>query len=229
MITAADWRLLLQRTSLLVREQLNEAVRGGVVGVPLLRAGVVANPGVQSVVTVKCDGDLAPIEAVNLTNAALPAGCRVMVIFTPPHGVYVGFVLGAPISPHVGIIRVNPLGDRSTASSSYVNIPSEVVVVPFVKYRPDTVLVVDVRGSNLYTAGGAGTTFLGFRVDGVDYDAAVEDLVTSPRKTMTGFNIVAGLAAGAYDVTMRVKIASNTFHADTLSLLMMSVTEQLPG
>lgn len=86
-------------------------------GVPLYRPGTTAAQG-ETIISVLADGDTAPIDASNLTGRLLPPGARVMLLFTPPHGVFIAGILGqVPMIGYAPVVTQSATVTWSAATS----------------------------------------------------------------------------------------------------------------
>jgi hypothetical protein len=56
--------------------------------------------------SVLCDGDTATVPAVNATGFYVPASTRVLVLFTPPHGIWVAHVIQDGFSVAEGLVGI---------------------------------------------------------------------------------------------------------------------------
>lgn len=92
MLTSADRHEVAQMVGKGIAEafrNLQHGSGGPTLPIPLFRAGVSASAaGPGATVSVKVDGDTEPITALNLAGG-VSSGARVMVLFVPPHGVYI--------------------------------------------------------------------------------------------------------------------------------------------
>ena len=103
--------------SRLDREFLTQSIEGKV-AMPLFRPAVIGTAtDAVGVASVKIDGDLAPIDAINATGVRLRAGARCLVAFMPPHGIFVAHLLN-PQTPWPQLTQVTIVAAGQLASSS---------------------------------------------------------------------------------------------------------------
>ena len=129
---------------------------------------------------------------------------------------------------HQDIAFVAAGGARSITSTAYTDWPTDVVqIASFVKYRADTILVVEAAVTNVWSDAAANYG-IGIRVNAVDYDCANISVANSVGNYHTsGWNKITGLAAGTYTCVFRHKISASTMRADAQTRILLKVAETM--
>lgn len=105
-------------------------------------------------------------------------------------------------------VSVTATGARSTTSTSNVAIPTDGVAITFVKLADTTELFFEFSGA-FYLTTNPGRIIYAVNINGVDYDIAVRfKNELSSHAVAHGFLELAGIPAGTYTATLKVRVAS---------------------
>lgn len=117
---------------------------------PIWRTGTVSSPAATSganCTVILDEPNPQPVPAVNATGATIQAGVRVLVLFVPPHGVWVAHVLSASI-----------YAARMYRTAAFANLGAAVVTtqVPYDTINYDVGNHLTVGAAAAYTVPAAG-------------------------------------------------------------------------
>lgn len=161
----------------------------------------------DTMTTVMFDGDTQAINCVNLSDTNLSTGTRVMGIITPTNNYVIGTLGAKQVPASSASIETFGLTLAGFTSGSFTNITGAATAT-FVKRFTETAIKVtmDLTYYALVTAMGAE---FAVQINGVDYVITRLSLGNSTliaHTTVAGVRkVAAGLAAGSYTVTARVR------------------------
>jgi len=109
-------------------------------------------------------------------------------------------------------------------NTTYVDVPGPLDVA-FTKSWADTSLLLIGSGGG-YVTGGPARVTLGVRINNVDYDLGWLFFNSlSMHMTISGSNIITGLAAGSYTARWRIMVTTQFWNTDTNDLFSLAIVE----